>query len=376
MLLAPMPEVVSGRASLDALDRFLARHHARRVLVVTGPNVRKIADFQAIIDAITSQGRQVVLYDNTRADPSIELAGEACAFAKKALVHAVVGIGGGSPLDTAKVVAASLTNSVSVEAMLGADNIPLPAAPLACFPTTAGTGSEVTNISILTDEAAGLKKAIVSDRIMPLFAGLLPELTLGLPPGTTAATGMDALCHASEAILSRKRNPYSEAMGLAALPLIGTWLPRVIADPANLEARERMMEASLLAGLAFNNSSVTAIHAFAYPLGGRYHIAHGLANSLMFAPIMKHNYSSEPALFRKLGLAFTNEASSDFIGAVEAMRAQLPIAHNLREASIPLEALDHMADDVMSVTRLLSVNPQTITRADAGRIYQEAYQGA
>lgn len=260
--------------------------------------------------------------------------------------------------------------------MLGADNIPLPAAPLACFPTTAGTRSEVTNISILTDEAAGLKKAIVSDRIMPLFAGLLPELTLGLPPGTTAATGMDALCHASEAILSRKRNPYSEAMGLAALPLIGTWLPRVIADPANLEARERMMEASLLAGLAFNNSSVTAIHAFAYPLGGRYHIAHGLANSLMFAPIMKHNYSSEPALFRKLGLAFTNEASDDFIGAVEAMRTQLPIAHNLREASIPLEALDHMADDVMSVTRLLSVNPQTITRADAGRIYQEAYQGA
>lgn len=376
MLLAPMPEVVSGRASLDALDRFLARHHARRVLVVTGPNVRKIAGFQAIVDTITAQGRQIVIYDNTRADPSIELASEACAFAKKALVHAVVGIGGGSPLDTAKVVAASLTNSVSVEAMLGADNIPLPAAPLACFPTTAGTGSEVTNISILTDEAAGIKKAIVSDRIMPLFAGLLPELTLGLPPGTTAATGMDALCHASEAILSRKRNPYSEAMGLAALPLIGTWLPRVIADPSNLEARERMLEASLLAGLAFNNSSVTAIHAFAYPLGGRYHIAHGLANSLMFAPIMKHNYSAEPALFRKLGLAFTSDASTDFIGAVEAMRATLPIAHNLREASIPLEALDHMADDVMSVTRLLSVNPQTITRADAGRIYQEAYQGA
>jgi len=374
-MLSPMPEVVSGRASLEALDRYLTRSKAEKVVIITGPHVRHLPGFESIIDSASSRRRSLAIFDRTQADPTVELAMEASAFAQNFGAQAVVGVGGGSPLDTAKVVAAMLTNDVSIRSMLGADLVPNNAAPLACFPTTAGTGSEVTNISILTDLQDGMKKAIVSNRIVPGFAGLLAELTLGLPPATTAATGMDALCHASEAYLSKKRNPFSDAMAMAALPLIAQYLPEVIRNPSNLAAREGMLQASLLAGLAFNNSSVTAIHAFAYPLGGQFHVPHGLANSLMFSPIMRHNYSSEVERFHDLARAFGlgAQGSADFISQVELLRATLPIPQNLQAAGIPQSALESMADDVMSVTRLLAVNPREITRADAGRIYTEAF---
>jgi alcohol dehydrogenase len=234
----------------------------------------------------------------------------------------------------------------------------------------------VTNVSILTDTQANLKKAVVSDRLVPKLAILMPELTAGLPGATTAATGMDALCHAAEAVISKKRNPASDALAFGALSLIATHLPRVIADPSDLASREAMLEASLMAGLAFNNSSVTAIHAFAYPLGGRFHMAHGLANSLMFGPVMAHNKVAEPALFARLAEAFCGARDAEaFVPSVEALRRGLPIPHSLREAGIPEESLEPMADDLMTIDRLLSVNPRTITRQDAGRIYREAWEG-
>ena len=373
MILTPMPEVVSGKASLDALDRFLSRCKVERVAVITGPRVRKIHGFQDILASASSGNRTVSVYDGTQADPTFDGASDACSFAKSAGAQAVIGVGGGSPLDTSKIVAASLTNDIPVEKMVGADRFDNAPVPLACFPTTAGTGSEVTNVAVLTDVSDGIKKAVLSNRLVPLFAGLLPELTLALPPGTTAATGMDALCHASEAYLSKKRNLYSDAMALAALPLIAKNLPEVILHPGNLEAREAMLQASLLAGLAFNNSSVTAIHAFAYPLGGRFHVAHGLANSLLFGAVMRHNYPAEKARFADLARAFSGNADGSFIESVEVMRKGLPITQRLRDLDIPESAVEEMATDVMSVTRLLSVNPREITRADAGKIYQESY---
>ncbi len=373
MILTPMPEVVSGKASLEAFDRFLLRYDVQNLAVITGPRVRQITGFDDILACALGHGRIVSVYDNTKADPTFEGAMEACRFAHETGAEAVVGVGGGSPLDTAKIVAASLTNDVAVETMVGADNIPFATAPLACFPTTAGTGSEVTNVAVLTDVRDGIKKAVVSNRLVPLFAGLLPELTVGLPPGITAATGMDALCHASEAYLSKRRNDYSDALALAALALLAKNLPEVIRDPQNLEAREAMLRASLLAGLSFNNSSVTAIHAFAYPLGGRFHVAHGLANSLLFDAVMRHNYSAEPARFAELSRAFSGVSGRDFIEDVEAMRKTLPIAQRLRDLHIPESAVEEMANDVMSVTRLLSMNPREITREDAGKIYQKSY---
>jgi alcohol dehydrogenase class IV len=348
----------------------------RSVVVVTGPHVSRLPGFAALREACAASGRQVSVFDRTQADPSFELVREAAAFARASKAEAVVGIGGGSPLDTAKVVAALLANPVDVAELVGADKVVVPCAPLVAVPTTAGTGSEVTNVSILTDTAANLKKAVVSDRLVPLLAVLQPELAAGLPAPTTSATGMDALCHAAEAVISRKRNPASQALALGALSLIAEHLPRTLRDPSDLASREAMLEASLMAGLAFNNSSVTAIHAFAYPLGGRFHMAHGLANSLMFGPAMRHNQVAEPALFELLAKAFCGEGDArSFVDAVEALRATLPIPHTLAEAGIPEDSLEPMADDLMTIDRLLSVNPREITRADAGRIYREAWEG-
>jgi alcohol dehydrogenase class IV len=373
MILSPMPEIISGNPALEALDKFLVRKQVQRVIIITGPRVRLIPGFQKILGAASGKNREVKIYDRTQEDPSFENVAEASHFANVFAAQAVIGIGGGSVLDTAKIVAATITNDIPISAMIGSDWIPAAAAPLVCFPTTAGTGSEVTNVAVLTDMSDGIKKAIVSNRLVPLFAGLLPELTISLPPGTTAATGMDALCHASEAFLSKRHNDYSDALALAALPLIAKNLPEVIRDPQNLEAREAMLRASLLAGLAFNNSSVTAIHAFAYPLGGHFHVAHGLANSLLFGAVMRHNYSAEPVRFAELARVFSGKADGNFIADVEALRENLPIAQRLRDLDIPESAVEEMADDVMSVTRLLSVNPREITRADAGKIYRESY---
>jgi len=217
---------------------------------------------------------------------------------------------------------------------------------------------------------------VISDRLVPSLALLIPELTLGLPPATTAATGMDALCHAAEAVISKKRNPFSDALAYGALARIATHLPRVIADPSDLASREAMLEASLMAGLAFNNSSVTAIHAFAYPLGGRFHVPHGLANSLMFGSVMRHNLSAEPELFARLAQAFAGVRDAEaFVPAVEALRESLPIPQTLFQAGIPEDSLEPMADDIMTIERLLSVNPRGITRVDAGRIFRESWAG-
>jgi len=371
-----MPEVAGGEAALPALRRFLSSRKIQTVVIVTGPNVSKLPGFGAIQAACMQDGRKVAVYTKTQADPTIESARNAAWFAREVGADAVVGLGGGSPLDTAKVVAALLTNPLEVEDLIGIDRVPAAMAPLVAIPTTAGTGSEVTNVSILTDPVANLKKAIVSDQIVPQLALLLPDLTQGLPAPTTAATGIDALCHAAESVISKKRNPVSDALAFGALSRIATHLPRVIRDPSDLASREAMLEASLMAGLAFNNSSVTAIHAFAYPLGGRFHVPHGLANSLMFGPVMRHNLSAELDLFAKLAQAFVGVRDAEaFIPAVEALRSSLPIPQTLRDAGIPEDSLEPMSDDLMTIERLLSVNPRGITRVDAGRIYREAWEG-
>lgn len=374
MKLSPAPEIRDYAEMAQAFDRHLAG--IVRVVVVTGPNVSRIPAFGGVLEAIGSSGREVSVWDGSRADPTFALVEEATAFARKHRAEAVVGVGGGSPLDTAKVVSALLAHPVAIDDLVGIDRIGGPCAPLVAIPTTAGTGSEVTNIAILTDERDDMKKGVISDRIVPRLAILAPELTLGLPPATTAATAMDALCHASEAYLSRKRNRYSDGMALVAVKLIAENLPKAMATPDDIEVRRALLEASLIAGLAFNNSSVTAIHAFAYPLGGRYHIPHGLANSLMFAPVMRHNLPSEPERFADLAEAFRGVRDGQaWIDGVDAMRRALPLPRTLAEAGVPRDDLESMADDVMTVTRLLSVNPREILRDDAVRIFHEAWSG-
>jgi alcohol dehydrogenase class IV len=375
MQLMPMPAVFSGAAALGALDRLLSDAQAARVFIVTGPHIAKTDGFSKVWKT-AQNGRDVKVYCETKADPSIEQVSEIVEQAKAFGADAVIGMGGGSPIDSSKVVAASLTNAGPVESMIGTGLVAKRCAPLFIIPTTAGTGSEVTNIFILTDTREQMKKAVVSNNILPHAALLVPELTVSMPSRITASTGMDAFCHATEAYLSVKKNPYSDAMALKALGLIFQWLEKAVHEPENLEAREGMLTASFFAGLAFTNSSVTAIHAFAYPLGGRHHVPHGMANSLMLGPVLNHNRAANEERFADLAAAFCGVRDAEkFVPAVQALKKKIGLPMSLAEAGIPEDDLGAMADAVMTVTRLLSVNPAPITLADAQRIYNEAYKG-
>ena len=374
--LSPMPLVVAGAEAMCHLDRLIGGGGWQRLFVVTGPHVSRTAAFRSVMDVLAERGREVAVFDGTLPDPSVELAREASREAKERGAEAVVAIGGGSPMDTAKIVSAALTHSLDVETFLGTDNVPNPGAPLIAIPTTAGTGSEVTNISILTDTAAQMKVAAVSDHLVPRAAFLIPELTAGMPSEVTAATGLDAFCHAAEAYTSMRRNPYSDALALRALRLIRTHLVRAQRDPGDLAAREGMQMAALLAGLALNNSSVTAVHAFSYPLGGMFHVPHGMANSLMVEAVFRHNASAVGERMADLAEALVGlRDSGALLRGIRTLREDLALPMSLREMGIPESAIPEMANSVMTVARLLSVNPAPIGLADAVRIFREAYDG-
>lgn len=375
MQLMPMPAVYSGADAIDALDAVLRAAQASRVFIVTGPHVSQTDGFSKVRN-LAATGREVLVYSETKGDPSIGQVAGMVAQARAFGADAVIGMGGGSPVDASKVVAALLTNERSVDSLIGTDQVPLRCAPLFIIPTTAGTGSEVTNISILTDTEEQMKKAVVSNQILPHVALLVPELTVTMPPLITAATGMDAFCHATEAYLSVKKNPYSDAMALKALGLIGRWLAKAVHTPEDLAAREGMLMASFFAGLAFTNASVTAIHAFAYPLGARHHVPHGMANSLMLGPVLAHNLAGNEERFADLAGAFCGvREAARFVPAAQALKKDIGLPMTLAEAGIPEEDLGAMAEAVMTVTRLLAVNPSLIALSDARRIYNEAYKG-
>ncbi len=376
MKLSPMPLVVTGSDALCHLERIVEEGDWHRLFVVTGPHVSKTSAFCVVQDVLASKGREVVVWDRVTPDPSLELVCEASREAKKCQAEVVVGMGGGSPLDCAKIVSASLGNSQEVKTFLGVDKVPRPGAPLIAIPTTSGTGSEVTNISILTDVVAQMKVAVVSDHLVPKVALLMPEMTMGMPLSVTAATGMDAFCHAAESYLSSRRNSYSDALALKALRLIGTHLVRAYRNPEDGAAREGMQWAALLAGLSFTNSSVTAVHAFSYPLGGVFHVPHGMANSLMVESVFRHNASFAGDRMADLAEALVGVRDPGaLLRGIRKLRMDLSLPLSLREVGIPESAIPDMAKNVLGVTRLLSVNPAPILLGDAIRIFQEAYDG-
>ena len=376
MKLTPMPAVAMGDDAWARLEGLAEGGNWRRWFVVTGPHVSRTRAFGRAVDVLASKGREVAVWDRVEPDPTIELAEEGSRAARGFGAEAVVGLGGGSPLDCAKIVSAALGNRQGVETFLGADRVPRPGAPLVAIPTTAGTGSEVTSIAILTDAAARMKVAATSDHLVPREALLMPEMTEDMPPHVAAATGMDALCHAAEAYVSVRRNAYSDALALKALRLVGTHLVRAHGNPGDVEARAGMQLAALLAGLAFNNSSVTAVHAFAYPLGGVFHVPHGLANSMMAEAVFRHNLSGCADRMADLAEALGGvRAPEALLGGIRKLRTELGLPLTLREAGIPEDSIPEMARSVMGVTRLLGVNPAPIQSEDAVRIYREAYEG-
>ena len=372
-----MPEIHTGSDAMGALVQVLEDLDVKRLFIVTGPHVSKSAAFVDMLGRVKTETREVFVFSDTSADPSLELVEQVGQQSRDFQSDCVLGFGGGSPLDAAKVVNILTSYDVSASSLVGTNQVPRRKIPLLMVPTTAGTASEVTIYSVLTNKAAGIKEAVCSPEIIPDYAFLIPETTYSMPRTVTAATGMDALCHATEAYLSKKQNPYSDVMALAAIRLIAEFLPIAYEQPDHAKAREQMLLASLFAGLAFGNSSVTAVHAFAYPLGGIFGIPHGVSNSLMFDAVFSHNLAGNEDRMADIADAFCGKRDAAvLVPAIQEFKSKLGIPASLAAMGIGEKDIEPMAQSVMSVTRLLNVNPSPITIDDARRIYRSAWVGA
>ncbi len=377
------PSVVFEPGAARRLGAIAGARLGASVLFVTDPGLTQLGLCDPAIASLEAAGISVTVFDAVEADPSLATLMKAVEAGRAANATGVAGFGGGSSLDVAKLAALLIGSGEDLDGAWGVGQAKGPRLPLVLVPTTAGTGSEVTPVSIITvgeEEKRGVSSAI----ILPDIAVLDAELTLGLPPAITAATGIDAMVHAIESYASRNanNNPLSRMLARQALQLLGANIEKVIADGGDLEARGAMLLGSMLAGQAFANSPVAAIHALAYPIGGTFHIPHGLSNALVLphvlrfnAPDAAHLYAEIAAdAFPQLGMEESVQGRcAAFIEELAALSARVGLQPRLRDVGIPEDALAKMAADAMKQQRLLVNNPRAMSEADAFAVYRAAW---
>ncbi len=365
----------------------LAQHCQRlgisRPLLVTDPGLVNIGLVSPVLDALSASAVPAVLFDQVREDPPESVVLAARDLAQQSAVDGVVALGGGSSLDVAKVVAVLLGGEQTLPELYGVDQVRNRRLPLILIPTTAGTGSEVTPVAIVTTGQT-TKAGVSSPVLLPDIALLDPDLTLGLPPAITAMTGIDAMVHAIEAYTTRHRkNPLSDNLARQALILLAGNIRAAVSDGANRSARGNMLLGACLAGQAFANAPVAAVHALAYPLGGHYHIPHGLSNSLVLPSVMEFNAPEAAHLYAELAelvlghsVSGSDEArSAALIKALRQLIDELQLPATLAAAGVPAGELEMLAADAMLQQRLLVNNPREVSEGDALAIYRAAYGG-
>jgi alcohol dehydrogenase class IV len=367
-----------GPGALNQLAAEARALKAKKVLIVTDQGLIEAGLVKKAEDLLKKADIKYAVFGEVEADPRYEIVADCVEIIRRENADFLIGFGGGSPIDIAKVSAVMATNEDPISEYFGVDLIPNAGLSTLIIPTTAGTGSEVTPIVILSDHTEKLKKGIVSPHLFPSAALLDPELTLGLPAHVTAATGMDALIHAVEAFTSKNATTISDMLARQAMQLIAKNLRTAYADGSNLEARSTMLEGSLLAGMAFCTAGVTAVHAFAYPIGAEFHIPHGVANSIMLVPVMEFNKLGNLERFAEIGGYLgentaglsTRETANAAVEAMRTLAADLRIPGHLSEFGVEDKDIPGLAAAVMKVTRLLANNPREMTQKDAETIYR------
>jgi alcohol dehydrogenase class IV len=352
---------------------------AQRVMVVCDPGIVTLGFSGQAVAALESAGLSAEVFSDVAADPPVSMVKAAADAARAMKADGVVGLGGGSSLDTAKLVALMINSNQPIEQMYGTNLATGQRAPLVQIPTTAGTGSEVTWVSVVTDDE-GRKKAIYAPQLLPDVALLDPALTTGLPPHITAATGLDAMVHAVEAYTSRTgKNPIADGLAAKALSMMANNIRTAMKEPGNIEARAAMLQGSLMAGMAFVNASVAAIHALAYPLGARYHVPHGHSNAIVMAPIMRFNLSAATKEYAELArvvmpdqrFSSDAEAAEALVVFIETLVAESGLEMKMSKLGVPADAIPSMAEEVdTGIRRLIDCNPRDMTRDEIAAIYR------
>lgn len=381
---ATTAQILCESGSAAQLGELCKLRDAHRVLIVTDPGITKIGLLNDVLPTLAKAQVAAEVFDKVEADPPESVVLAAVEQAKSMQAELIIGFGGGSSMDVAKLVAllAHPNCAQSLQDIYGVGNARGQRLPLIQVPTTAGTGSEVTQIAIITTGAT-TKMGVVSPILLPDLALLDADLTLGLPSHVTAATGIDAMVHAIEAYTSKiKKNPLSDMLAREALRLLAGNLDAVVQDGQNREARQAMLLGALLAGQAFANAPVAAVHALAYPLGGHYHIPHGLSNALVLPTVIEFNAPAAAPLYAELAPLIVGRAlvpgdaeslTEQLVRALGELSPRCGLPSRLRDAGVPKDALEMLAKDAMLQQRLLVNNPREVTEADALAIYNLAY---
>lgn len=354
----------------------------RRIFMVTSTQILRLVE--PVAQALKDAGAVVEIYSEINIEPSVGTFEQALAAARGMQPDAVIGIGGGSPMDVAKLVAALHNSQQRILDVFGINLLETRQTYLACLPTTSGTGSEVSPNAILLHEAEQLKKGVVSPHLVPDAAYVDPVLTLTLPPSVTAATGVDALTHCIEAYANRFAHPMIDLYAMQGIRLIAASVVRAVESGDDLEARTNMSLGSLYGGLCLGPVNTGAVHALAYPLGGEFHIAHGVSNSVLLPHVLAFNLPAAPERYAEIALALGVQADDTAAEAVaetaqrgvekiRELSRDCGIPSGLAEMDIPEEAIPGMAESAMKVTRLLRLNPREVILSDAEAIYRAAY---
>jgi len=378
------PVCVFGSGASALAGEELRRLGVTRVLIVSDTAMSKLGVVAKLAEALTAAGISSSIFDKVDAEPTDQVVEAGLALLRQTQGQALVAVGGGSPIDAAKAMAVVAGNGGRIADYQGLGKISKPCLPLVAIPTTAGTGSEVTIFTIITDTARDVKMLIGSPFVMPAVALIDPDLTLSMPPKVTAATGLDALTHAIESYVSAKAQPLSEIQSLRAIELIGKNLRTAYTQGQNLEARTQMMLGSLMAGLAFSNASVALVHGMSRPVGAYFHVAHGVANAALLAPVTEFSLSGNPKRYADVARALGVETRGlDDLAAARAGLAALKSLikdvgiPSLKGLGIEKKRLDQvvaqMAKDALASGSPAN-NPLVPSEEEIVKLYYEAYE--
>ncbi|KON88539.1 alcohol dehydrogenase [Sporosarcina globispora] len=372
----------TGWGSLSHLADQVNSFKVNKILIITDPFLHKIGLTNEVVAPLIEAGYSPEIYTDIVPEPPLSVGEKLVSYTREKRFDMVIGIGGGSALDLTKLVGVLAGNEGKVEEYLnltGTKKITKKGLPKILIPTTAGTGSEVTNISVLSLETT--KDVVNHDYLLPDVAIVDPALTVSLPAKVTAATGVDALTHAVEAYVSKNASPVSDALALQAMRLISQSIRTAVVNGEDRQARTDMSYGSYLAGLAFFNAGVAGVHALAYPLGGQFHIAHGDANAVLLPYVMGYIRKScekrMKDIYEAMGFSSTNlsqvEASLKCVAELERLVKDVNIPQTLRSFNIPEEALEELTNDAIKQKRLLDRSPMPLDKEDIYKIYNMAW---
>lgn len=374
-------KVIFGINSAQTLGAEVKALGGQKPLVVTDQGVLKAGLLEPVLKSLDGASIPYAIFDRVEPEPPATVVDEGTRTLKEERCDLVIGVGGGSSLDVAKGISVMATNPGSVLDVCGFDLVKNRGIPKVLLPTTAGTGSEVTRVLVITDEAENTKKAVYSPYVLADVAIVDPLLTLSMPPKVTADTGLDALVHAIETYVSVNATPFSDILAERAIEWIGRYLPIAWAKGSNLTARYYMSLASTVAGMAFGSGGLGAVHGLCYPLGTEYHMSHGRSNAIMLPHVMKFNIPGNAEKFARIAALLGKdvdglspiEGAQMAVEAVKELLEAIQVPYRLRDYGIPESDLPKLVSGGMKQTRLFVPNPRDLTEEDVRRIFQEAY---